>query len=218
VPITTFVIDDPLGRNMIQILSVAPLETILVRSNTITGEIVIDTDNILHHPSVTLSVPVESLDTGILLMNEVLRSDRWLDAARFPTIGFTLGRVLRPTAPTALRDGVPTVIEAEGTFELHGASKTYPVAGEITWLKASESTARRLPGDLLRLRARVDLHLLDHGIESHLSGPALDKVSETLTVSVDLLASTQRPPVSEKTLLELARARRELAQRLLHAS
>ncbi len=217
-PTTKFGINDPLGRNMIQVLSLAPLETILVRSNTITGEIVIDTENILHNPSVNLSVPVDSLDTGILLMNEVLRSDRWLDAARFPTIAFTLERVLRPRAPTALRDGVPTAIEAEGTFELHGASKTYPVEGEITWLKASASTARRLPGDLLRLRARVDLHLLDHGIQAHLSAQALDKVSNTLTVHVDLLASTQRPVVSEKTLQELARARRELAQRLLQAS
>jgi polyisoprenoid-binding protein YceI len=214
VPSAKFVIDDPVGRNMVQVVSVAPLETILVRTTDMAGEIVIDTDNILQKPSVSLSVPVASLDTGTPLINEVLRSDRWLDAARFPKIVFSLVRLLTPTTPTALREGVPAAITAEGTFEFHGVSKTYPIQGEILWLKANENTARRLPGDLLRLRARFDLNLRDHGIETYLSAQALDKVSETLAANIDLFASTQRPAIPEKMLQELARARRELSQRL----
>lgn len=214
-PATKFIIDDPMGRNVVQVMSVAPLEAILVRTTDITGEILIDTDNILEQPSVSLSVPVESLDTGVPLMNEVLRSDRWLDAAKFPKIVFNLLRVLTPTTPTALRDGVPTAIEVEGTFEFHGTAKTYVVPGEITWLKANESTARRLPGDLLRLRARFDLNLREHGTESHLSPQTLGKVAETLTANIDLFASTQRPTISEKMREELARARREWGRRML---
>ena len=213
-PSTKFFINDPMGRNMVQVLSVAPLETILGHTTDITGEIVVDTDNILQHPSVSLSVPVESLDTGVPLMNEVLRSERWLDAAKFPKIGFTLGKVLSPTTPTALRDGVPVAITAEGAFEFHGASKTYPIHGEMIWLKANENTARRLPGDLLRLRARFELNLRAHGIETHLSAQTLGKVSETLAANFDLFASTQPPTIPEKMLQELARARRELGQRL----
>lgn len=166
-PSTTFFLDDPLDRNVVQVMSMAPLEAILVRTTNITGEIVINTDNILAAPSVSLSVPVDSLDSGVPLMNEVLRSDRWLDAAKFSKIAFNLVKVLTPTTPAALRDGVPTAIEAEGAFEFHGASKTYTLRGEITWLKANENTARRLPGDLLRLRARFDLNLRAHGIEHY---------------------------------------------------
>lgn len=216
-PRTKFVIGDPMGRNVIQVQSVAPLEAILVRTTDITGEIVIDTDNILQEPLVALSVPVDSLDSGVPLMNEVLRSDRWLDAAKFPKIVFNLVRVLAPATPTALTDGVPTAIEAEGTFEFHGVSKAYPIHGEITWLKANENTGRRLPGDLLRLHVRFELNLRVHGIEAHLSAQTLGKVSETLAANIDLFASTQRPAVPEKMLQELARARRELAQRLSQA-
>jgi polyisoprenoid-binding protein YceI len=213
-PRTKFFIDDPMGRNVVQVLSVAPLESILVRTTDIKGEIEVNTDNVLDAPSVGLSVPADSLDSAVPLMNEVLRGDRWLDAARFPKIAFNVVRVVTPATPTALRDGVPTAIEAEGTFEFHGASRTYPIRGEITWHKANEDTARRLPGDLLRLRARFELNLRNHGIEAHLSAQTLGKVSETLTAQIDLFASTQRPAVPEKMLQELARARRELGQRL----
>ncbi|MBI4609668.1 MAG: YceI family protein [Candidatus Rokubacteria bacterium] len=216
-PRTTFFIDDPVGRNGIQVLSLAPLETILVRTNNIAGEVEIDTVDILRQPSVRLSVPVDSLDTGIPLMNEVLRSDRWLDAAKFPTIRFSLDKVLSPAMPTGLANGTTIVLEAMGTVELHGASNPCPIRGDLTWLRASERTARRLPGDLLHLRARFDLRLPDYGIESHLSPQSLDKVAGTLQVEANLFASTERPQVPDKMRQELARARRELAERLLRS-
>ncbi len=214
-PSTRFFIDDPMGRNMIQVLSVAPIEALLIRTVVVTGEIVVDTGNILTNPSVHLSVPVESLDTGVPLMNEVLKSERWLDAAKFPKITFNLVKLLSPSTHAALKDGVPVAIEAEGAFEFHGVSKTYPIHGEITWLKANENTARRLPGDLLRLQASFELNLRSHGIEAHLSAQTIGKVSEALKATIDLFASTERPAVPEKMLQELARARKELAQRLL---
>ena len=214
-PSAKFFIDDPMGRNLIQVLSVAPIEALLIRTVVIAGEIVVDTDNILNSPSVRLSVPVESLDTGIPLMNEVLRSERWLDAAKFPNVAFNLVKPLRPSTPTALKDGVPVAIQADGAFEFHGVSKTYPIQGEVTWLKANENTARRLPGDILRLQASFELNIKAHGIETHLSAQTIGKVAETLKATIDLFASTERPAIPEKMLQELARARRELAQRSL---
>lgn len=213
-PSTKFVIDDPMGRNLIRVTSMGPLEAILIRTVDVTGEIVVDTDNVLEKPSVSLTVPVDSLDSGVPLMNEVMRSDRWLDAAKYPKVAFNLIRILKPTAPTALRDAVPVAIQAEGAFEFHGVTNTCPIEGEITWMKANENTARRLPGDLLRLHARFELNLKAHGIEAHLGAQTLGKVSEALAGTIDLFASTQRLVVSEKMLVELARARRELGQRL----
>lgn len=213
-PKAKFFIDDPMGRNFVQIVSAAPLEAMLFRTTDITGEIEVDPDNILDKPAVNLWVPVESLDGGIPLLSEVLRSERWLDAAKFPKIVFSLARVATPTTPTPLKDGVPIPVTAEGTFEFHGVSKKYPIKGEITWQKANETTARRLPGDVLRLRASFDLNLKDHGVEAHLSAQTFGKVAETLVGTIDLFASTERPVIPEKMLGELARAKRELGQRL----
>jgi polyisoprenoid-binding protein YceI len=214
-PRITFFVDDPVGRNTIQVASRAPLETIVVHSTDITGEVELDTDDIRQRPSVSLSVPVDSLDTGIALMNEVMRSERWLDAAKHPRIDFTLARITAPATSTALTDGVPTPVEAEGTFRLHGASTTCPVRAELTWWRANERTARRLPGDLLHLRAVSDLRLKEFGIESHLSPQSMDKVAGTLDLTVDVFLSSQRPTVPEKMIQDLARARRELAERML---
>ena len=216
-PRTTFLIDDPMGRNTVHVLSRAPLETILVRSTQISGQIEVDPDNVLDRPSVTFTVPVESLDTGIPLMNEVMRSDRWLDAGKFPTIRFTLTRVTSPAAPTALKDGAPLAVEGEGTLELHGASKPVRVRAEVTWMKASEDTARRLPGDLVHVVARFDVQLPAFGIESHLAPQTVGKVVGTLPVEVDVFASTQRPQIPETMLQNLARARKDLGQRLVSA-
>jgi len=207
-------IDDPMERNFVQVLSIAPLEAMLFRSTTITGQIEIDTENILDKPSASLTVPVESLDGGIPLLSEALRGERWLDAAKFPNIAFNLVRVVTPTTPTAVRDGAPIPVTAEGTFEFHGVSKAYPIKGEITWFKANENTARRLPGDVLRLRATFDLNLRAHGVEAHFTAQTFGKVAETLTANIDLFASTERPVIPEKMLGELARAKRELGKRL----
>jgi polyisoprenoid-binding protein YceI len=216
-PRIAFFLDDPVGRNTVQVMSRAPLETILVHSTDITGQIELDTDDIRERPSVSLSVPAESLDTGIPLMNEVMKSDRWLDARKHPRIEFTLVRITSPATSTALADGVSTAIEAEGAFALKGVAKPGPVRGEVTWHRASESTARRLPGDLLHLHARGDLQLTDFGIESHLSPQSMDKVAGTLQVMIDVFLSSQRPVVAEKMKQDLARARRELGERLLRS-
>src|SRR5918994_1773701 len=102
---TTFVVDDPMTRNGVLVMSRAPLETILVRTNDVTGEIELDPSDVTDRPRVTFQVPVESLDTGVPLMNDVMRSDRWLDAGKHAFIRFTLGVVTAPPARTALVDG-----------------------------------------------------------------------------------------------------------------
>jgi len=212
---TRFVVDDPMTRNGVLVLSRAPLETILVRTNQVSGEIEIDLDDATDHPRVTFEVPADSLDTGIPLMNDVMRSDRWLDAGKHPAIRFTFGRVSSPAGRTRLEDGKTLRVEGDGTFELRGVSHVVAVRADVTWLKKSESTARRLPGDMLHVVARFDLHLPAFGIESHLAPTSLDKVAGTLQVEADLFASTEPPQVAADMRERLAAARKNLGQRLL---
>ena len=212
---TTFVVDDPMTRNGILVRSRAPLETILVRSNDVTGEIEVDLADITDQPRVSFQVPVPSLETGIPLMDDVMRGDRWLDAAKHPTVRFTLSRVSVPAGRTPLADGKTLGVKGEGTLELRGVSTTVPVQAEVTWLAKSEDTARRLPGDLLHVIARFDVPLPEFGIESHLAPQTLGKVAATLEAEADLFASTERPLVPDDMRDRLAQARKSLGQRLL---
>jgi polyisoprenoid-binding protein YceI len=61
---STFIVDDPMTRNSVTVLSRAPLETILVRSNTVTGEVEVDPARPAGARA-RFEVPVESLDTGL---------------------------------------------------------------------------------------------------------------------------------------------------------
>jgi polyisoprenoid-binding protein YceI len=214
-PRTTFIIDDPMTRNSVHVLSRAPLETILVRANDVRGEIEVDPDDVTDRPRVTFEVPIEALDSGVPLMNDVMRSDRWLDSAKAPAIRFALGRVLSPGGQTPLTDGKPLTLAAEGTLELRGTAQPVTVRAEVTWLRRSDDTARRLPGDLLHVVARFEVPLKAFGIEQHLSATTLDKVAGTVQVEADLFGSTERPQVSADMLGKLAQAKKSLGQRLL---
>jgi hypothetical protein len=89
------------------------------------------------------------------------------------------------------------------------------VKAEVTWLKKSESTARRLPGDVLHVVARFDVSLPAFGIESHLAATSLDKVAGTLQVEVDVFASTEKPQVGAEMQEKLAQSRKSHGQRLM---
>ncbi|PYN97365.1 MAG: hypothetical protein DMD91_18350 [Candidatus Rokuibacteriota bacterium] len=214
-PRATFIVDDPMTRNAIHVLSRAPLETVLVRTNDVHGEIEVDPDNVTDRPRVSFEVPIDSLDSGVPLMNDVMRGDKWLDVAKSPVIRFALGHVISPAAHTPLADGKPVVLTAEGTMELRGASRPVAVRAEVTWLRKSESTARRLPGDLLHVVARFDVPLTAFGIDAHLAAQSLDKIAGTVQVEADLFGSTERPQVGADMQDRLTKARKSLGQRLM---
>jgi polyisoprenoid-binding protein YceI len=207
-----FIVDDPMTRNGVTVLSRAPLETILVRANDVTGEIELDPASPAGARA-RFQIPVASLDSGIPMMNDVMRGDRWLDAATHPAVRFTLDRVT--SSAGALEDGKTARVEGEGTLDLRGATRKVPVKAEVTWLKKSESTARRLPGDVLHVVARFDVSLPAFGIESHLAATSLDKVAGTLQVEVDVFASTEKPQVGAEMQEKLAQSRKSHGQRLM---
>ncbi len=212
---TKFLVDDPMTRNAVHVMSRAPLETILVRTNRVTGEIDIDTTDVTDRPRAVFEVRVDSLDSGVPMMNDVMSSDRWLDAGKHPTVRFSLDRVTAPASKTALEDGKTLSVEGDGTLELHGVAKPVRVRAGVTWLRKTDNTARRLPGDVLHVVARFDVSLPAFGIESHLAAQTLDKVAGTLQAEVDVFASTERPQIGTDMQDRLAQSRKSLGQRLL---
>jgi len=187
---TAFTVDDPTGRNTVTFKSVAPLEDIVGTSNQVSGTLHFDPSKPEAGGSGTLSVPVASLNTGIPLRDEHLAGAAWLDAKGSPNITFTFSEV-RDVNPVKVTDEAKTFdVVAVGDFSIKGKTKRMSVPARITWLKESESTKQRQPGDLLAARATFEVKLADFGI----SGPAgMDiigsKVGESVTVEFSVVAS-----------------------------
>lgn len=187
----SFVVNDPMNRNSVTFKSTAPLEDIIGISNQVSGKLFFDPAKPDAGGSGMLRVPVASLDTGIPLRDEHLAGADWLDAGGSPDISFTILEV-KNVKPLKVTDAAKTFeVVAVGDFSLKGKTRRLSVPARITWLKESEATNKRQPGDLLAVRANFDLALADFGI----TGPAgMDiigsKVGETVSVEMSVVAST----------------------------
>lgn len=185
-----FKVEDPTMRNTVTFTSTAPLEDIVGRSNEITGYLVFDPMNPMKGGHGELTVPVASLNTGIPLRDEHLRSTGWLNAEEYPEIKLAITSVKKVKEVKSTKDAMTYDITIIGDFSLHGKTKQIEFPGRITYLKESEATQKRLPGDLLAARADFDIKLKDYGI----TGPAgMDligsKVGETISVEVSLMGN-----------------------------
>ena len=185
-----FLTDDPYARNVITITSEAPLETIVTRTQEVTGNIEFDPDNVLDKPLATFELETAKLDTGIALRNEHLRGAAWLDIDHFPKISFALKQFKSGLKILALPYGAPLDLDGIGTVTIKGQAVDLPVTLTVTRLAASAETAKHLPGDLLKVSAAFDLLLSDFGIE--IPAMAQAAVANRQHVEVRLLASTQK--------------------------
>ena len=84
-----------------------------------------------------------------------------------------------------------------GDFSLHGMTRKIEFPGRITYLKESEATQQRLPGNLLAARAAFEVKLKDYGV----TGPEGmniigSKVGETLSIEVSLMGNSQEPEMA----------------------
>jgi hypothetical protein len=87
-----------------------------------------------------------------------------------------------------------------GDFMIKGTSKTMEIPGRVTYLKESEETQRKMPGDLLAARATFDLKLADFGVTGPEGmGIIGSKVGETVTIDVSVMGTTAAPGMKEKS-------------------
>lgn len=186
-----FKVEDPAMRNTVTFTSTAPLEDMVGRSNEISGYLVFDPMNPKKGGHGELTVSVASLNTGIPLRDEHLRSSGWLNAEEYPEIKLAITGIKKVKEVKATEDAMTYDITIVGDFSLHGKTRQIEFPGRITYLKESEATQKKLPGNLLAARAGFDVKLKDYGI----TGPAgMDligsKVGETISVEVSLMGNT----------------------------
>ena len=188
---------DPMGRNTVTFTSKAPLEDIIGTSNSISGYLTFDSQSPYAGVRGSFTVPVGSLDTGIPLRDEHLHSDMWLDAKSQPNITFKIEgtrNVRSVKTSEAFQTYDMTLV---GSFSLHRKTRRIEAPARVTFLKESEQTKKKMPGDLLAVCASFNVPLKDFGI----TGPAGmnlvgSKVSDSIAVDVSLFASSQTQKVA----------------------
>jgi FKBP-type peptidyl-prolyl cis-trans isomerase len=181
--------NDEFQRNIVMIVSDAPLETMLTRTGNVTAEVKVDPQNALNNPQARFVVDLASLETGIKARDEIMRGDKWLDVAKYPKATFTLRKLAGVTRDVQIL--TPNRIrrfKAEGDMELHGVTKTVTADVEVMPLTADDNTAQRLPGDLLRIKATFPIKLDEFGIV--VPPPAKLKIANEEMVTVNVFAST----------------------------
>ncbi len=185
----TFTARDPFGRDVVKFESSAPLETIIGTTNLISGEVRVNPQDITKS-RVTFEVDVVSFNSGNEKRDQDMR-EKFLQTDRYPRARFTLTRILSTANGRRLIDGEPIQIKAEGILSLHGVERPVVADLTVTYLKESDATRSRLPGDLLRVSGTLPIKLSDFNIER----PQLLflRVSDDVKVSVDFIASTKQP-------------------------
>lgn len=188
---SAFYVNDPMGRNAVTFKSMAPLEDMVGTTGQISGHIMFDP----HHPEKggngEFKVPVASLNTGIPLRDEHLRSSGWLDSEQYPMIILKISE-LRDVKPVKVSDEAQTYdVVASGEFTLHGQTRMVEFPGRLTYLKESEATAKRLSGHILAARSNFTITLADYGITGPEGmGIVGSKIGETIDIEVSIMGST----------------------------
>jgi polyisoprenoid-binding protein YceI len=166
--------------------SQADIETIIGTTNKGKGTIKADLEK--GTGSVTLSVPVASMKTGIDMRDEHLRSKDWLEAAKFPDITFVSKKV-EPVKDAKNR------VTATGDFTMHGVTKEMTVTVEWKELPAEAVQKAKFPdGRWLKFSTEFEVKLSDHGVK--IPDMVVGKVSEAWKVKMALFAGT--PKVEER--------------------
>ena len=150
----TFVVT-PGGDNQVVFVSKAAMEKFEGKTSRLAGRIEVDPDRLGDSAQVHFEVDLAALDTGIARRNQHMR-DNHLETSRFPKAVFD-GVAVVGSSAAALRPGVPTTLDVEGTFMLHGVSRRMRVRVETTYTTGSGAPR-------IAFRARFPVRLGDHAI------------------------------------------------------
>lgn len=153
------------------------IEDILGTTTSLSGSVVLDEPV----QSFSLTVPVASLKTGIDMRDEHLRSEGWLNSARFPDISFTGKSITKKAGDKFL---------IAGDFELKGIKKSMTVEADLRKIPAAAAAKLGLDdADWIRVRATFKVKLSDFGVK--IPEMAAAKVSDTWTIKVSIFGKAK---------------------------
>lgn len=190
-PGKTFTVDD--ARNVLTFESKAPLEKIVGTTNQIKATLQVDPNDILKTKA-HFEVDLASMKTGIGLRDQHMR-EKYLETGTYPKAVLKIDKITQASSKRLL-DQEPVTVDAEATLKLHGVSRKITLKGvKVTYLKESEATRQKMPGDLLHIEGAFTIRLPDYKVK--VPKMLLLKLDENIKVNVDVFATTS-PPKSSK--------------------
>ena len=180
----TFSFDDPKGRNQATFFSSTPLEDVTGITNDVKGSVTFDVNDIKTLKG-SVSISTGSINTGIDLRNEHMKSANWLDAESYPQITFTIKKVgdVQVVSDNSLKAKVTR------DFSLHGVTKEVTANATMNYLVESEQTRQRAPGDLLGVKANFDIVLSNYNVSNKILG---EKVSDKIEIEVNIVGTNAK--------------------------
>ncbi len=130
----------------------------------ITGTLTLDVKN-LAASTITATIPVDSLVTGIAKLDEHLRSKDFFDLATYPTASFTSTKVTFRGSNASTRDGGGSIATVEGTLTLHGVTK--PVTLDVVLNKIGVNMFKKKTAGF---SATTTIKRSDFGMTTYLPG------------------------------------------------
>lgn len=182
----TFTADSKDGRNQASFISDAPLEKINGLVSGLNATVMLNINDITQKPMGKVSVSISNIKTGIDLRDEHLRSEMWLNAAKYPYAEFQLTGIKNPTSKS-LNDGQRVKATLVGKFSVHGVTKEIEVPATLTYFKESERTKAKAPGNLLVASADFKIKLADYGVK--IPDMVVGKVNDEVEINVNFVAS-----------------------------
>lgn len=177
-------------RNVIQFVSDAWLERTVGISNGLGGYIELDPDNLADGVKGEIEFDVRTFQTGVEARNEIIR-DKFLLAAENPIAVLALTK-LTSASKAKMADGQVVVMRLDGTLKVRNVTKPQTVLMKAVFLKESETTRQRLPGNLLKVSATFDVDLLNYN--AAVPDALKSRVARFIQLTLDAIGS-DRPPV-----------------------
>jgi len=173
----TYDFKDPKGVNGMTFFVDSLVEPIYGTASGVSGTVSFD-PAAPEQLSGKIVVDTASLKTLNVSMSDHLQSERWLDAAKYPTIEFASTSVKNVKPQEA---GVWTA-DVVGQFSLHGVSKEMTIPVKVTYLQGGqEKRMQGRRGDLVVLRTNFSLNLKDFGIDGR---APVERVGESVEIRV----------------------------------
>ncbi len=154
---------DAIQRNSLEVSLQSPLERTTAISHFVSGWVELDPENVGAGIRGELEFDTRTFETGLESKNLFLK-ERVLDAGRFPLVQAAFIKVEGPvTGKATTSEGAK--LRTEIGIKIKGQAKSFSLPLKITYLKESEVTRQRLPGNLLTIFSDSDVTLDRLGIQ-----------------------------------------------------
>lgn len=175
------------NTSRVSFTSDAPFETIVGTTSNVNGTLDFNLKDLNAKSTATVMVDIASVKTGVDLRDEHMRSDQWLDTAKFPEAKFELTKVEFP-AKAALEHNKKVSGKVFGKLTIKGTIKDVEAKATLGLFPENAKLAGfGLKGDVVRVKAELTITLRDFGVAVP-EGIAGLKVAETVDIAMDLTA------------------------------